>query len=75
MYYNDNYVKSCEKGAVHMIVTVTLNPAVDKVARLDAIREYEINRLSKVESDAGARESMYHGRLRPCIQFQSRLVF
>ena len=55
MYYNDNYVKSCEKGAVHMIVTVTLNPAVDKVARLDAIREYEINRLSKVESDAGGK--------------------
>ena len=38
-----------------MIVTVTLNPAVDKVARLDAIREYEINRLSKVESDAGGK--------------------
>lgn len=55
MYYNDNYVKSCEKGAVHTIVTVTLNPAVDKVARLDAIREYEINRLSKVESDAGGK--------------------
>lgn len=38
-----------------MIVTVTLNPAVDKVARLDTIREYEMNRLSKVESDAGGK--------------------
>lgn len=38
-----------------MIVTVTLNPAVDKVARLDCIKEFEINRLSKVESDAGGK--------------------
>ena len=38
-----------------MIVTVTLNPAVDKVARLDKIKQHEVNRLTKVESDAGGK--------------------
>lgn len=38
-----------------MIVTVTLNPAVDKSAHLEVINKHSINRLQGVESDAGGK--------------------
>lgn len=38
-----------------MIYTVTCNPAVDKTGYLDKINIHHVNRLVKVESDAGGR--------------------
>ena len=38
-----------------MIVTVTLNPAVDKLAYVHSLRLEEVNRLTHVESDAGGK--------------------
>lgn len=38
-----------------MIVTVTLNPAVDKLAHVQSLRLEEVNRLTHVESDAGGK--------------------
>jgi 1-phosphofructokinase len=38
-----------------MIITVTLNPALDKTARLDALRPNALNRLQDVTLDAGGK--------------------
>jgi 1-phosphofructokinase len=38
-----------------MIITVTLNPALDKTARVDAVRVNALNRLGDVTLDAGGK--------------------
>ena len=38
-----------------MIITVTLNPALDKTARVDVMKSYALNRLSEVQIDAGGK--------------------
>jgi 1-phosphofructokinase len=38
-----------------MIVTMTLNPAIDKTVELDQLKVGELNRLTKVRSDAGGK--------------------
>lgn len=38
-----------------MIITVTMNPAVDKTVEVDKLRPNDLNRISKVEYDAGGK--------------------
>ena len=38
-----------------MIVTLTLNPAIDKTARVPALRPRALNRLDRVERDVGGK--------------------
>lgn len=38
-----------------MIVTMTLNPAIDKTVELDRLKVGELNRITKVRSDAGGK--------------------
>ena len=38
-----------------MIVTLTLNPAIDKTARIDALCPRGLNRLGQVERDVGGK--------------------
>lgn len=38
-----------------MLITVTLNPAIDKTARLDALRPHALNRLREVRRDIGGK--------------------
>ena len=38
-----------------MIVTVTMNPAVDKTVEIETLISGELNRITKVEYDAGGK--------------------
>lgn len=38
-----------------MIITITLNPAIDKTAQLETIQLYGLNRLDQVKRDAGGK--------------------
>lgn len=38
-----------------MIITMTLNPAIDKTVELDQLKVGELNRIAKVRSDAGGK--------------------
>ncbi|MDR2351660.1 MAG: PfkB family carbohydrate kinase, partial [Deltaproteobacteria bacterium] len=38
-----------------MIVTVTLNPALDKTAKVDIMRPNDLNRLEDIKVDAGGK--------------------
>ena len=38
-----------------MIVTVTMNPAIDKTVDIDALERGGLNRIQKVEYDAGGK--------------------
>ncbi len=38
-----------------MIITVTINPAIDKTAEIEAIRPRALNRLTQVERDVGGK--------------------
>ena len=38
-----------------MIVTVTVNPAMDKTAEIDCLRPHALNRLAGVVSDVGGK--------------------
>ncbi|MDE6108140.1 MAG: 1-phosphofructokinase, partial [Oscillospiraceae bacterium] len=38
-----------------MIITVTLNPAIDKTARVEAIHPRALNRLNEIEKDVGGK--------------------
>ena len=42
-----------------MIVTVTMNPAIDKTVEIDALQHGGLNRIKRVEYDAGERASTY----------------
>ena len=56
-----------------MIYTVTLNPAVDKIARLNEIKVNELNRVSKIETDAGGK-GINVSRTIKCLQSSSIAV-
>lgn len=45
-----------------MIVTVTMNPAIDKTVDIDALERGGLNRIQKVEYDAGGKGLMYPRR-------------
>ncbi|HBE86771.1 MAG TPA: 1-phosphofructokinase, partial [Lachnoclostridium sp.] len=38
-----------------MIVTVTMNPAIDKTVDIDRFERGDLNRIKRVESDAGGK--------------------
>ena len=38
-----------------MIITVTMNPAIDKTVEIDCLQQGGLNRISKVEYDAGGK--------------------
>ena len=38
-----------------MIVTVTMNPAIDKTVEIERLRHGGLNRIQKVEYDAGGK--------------------
>ena len=38
-----------------MVVTVTMNPAIDKTVEIEALVSGGLNRISKVEYDAGGK--------------------
>lgn len=38
-----------------MIITVTMNPAIDKTVEMDVLRPGGLNRIKKVEYDAGGK--------------------
>lgn len=38
-----------------MIITVTMNPAIDKTVEIDSLIQGGLNRISKVEYDAGGK--------------------
>ena len=38
-----------------MIITVTMNPAIDKTVEIDALKPGGLNRIRKVEYDAGGK--------------------
>ena len=38
-----------------MIVTVTMNPAIDKTVEIGCLQQGGLNRISKVEYDAGGK--------------------
>ena len=38
-----------------MIVTVTMNPAIDKTVDIDRLQHGGLNRIQKVEYDAGGK--------------------
>ena len=38
-----------------MIITVTMNPAIDKTVEIDSLVEGGLNRIKKVEYDAGGK--------------------
>lgn len=53
-----------------MIYTVTLNPAVDKIARLNEIKIQKVNRVTKIETDAGGK-GINVSRTIKCLQSSS----
>ena len=38
-----------------MIVTVTMNPAIDKTIEIDRLNRGNLNRIEKIEYDAGGK--------------------
>lgn len=38
-----------------MIVTVTMNPAIDRTASIEALHPHALNRLGRVEQDVGGK--------------------
>ena len=41
------------KESGNVIITVTMNPAIDKTVEIDCLQQGGLNRISKVEYDAG----------------------
>ena len=42
-----------------MIITVTMNPAIDKTVEVDKFQPYVLNRIRRIEYDPAARELMF----------------
>lgn len=38
-----------------MIITVTMNPAIDKTVEVDKFQPYALNRIRRIEYDAGGK--------------------
>lgn len=43
------------KESGNVIITVTMNPAIDKTVEIDCLQQGGLNRISKVEYDAGGK--------------------
>lgn len=49
------FTKSSQERSKEMIITVTMNPAIDKTVEIEQLVPNGLNRIQKVEYDAGGK--------------------